>query len=455
MPPQSSRSEGFLVRCGQVNNPGERSFWYIGRKREEFEAAEGVITALMERYPRLDIVFTAPDLATREWLRAAYPNAFVLPPPLPFTYFANLFLINLKVRCLLILGDLLPSDRPILRAANRRATPAAILQGPGRETPKDARALGVVPEHMEQHFVTSAAAADCLAAAGVSRDRITRLEGSPEHRTAAAMTVLARLLMLDLKLNRSEQRPVRRRLEALALWIMAQPRLRRLLTTRVQRFDDIESLRRALGNPRTVLCLGNGPSSEDPAVAEVDYDSLFRVNHSWLARGFLTKPDMVFTGSKATLATVKGAVFGLQSIKSEARLLVNRLLRPDLKGLRYATIERFGLYLSEPRWEGVRPTNGAAMLAVAVALQPARLVVSGVDLYSHTAGSYPGNTNIPNAYSPGHEAESELALLMEALSLYQGELVILSQALQDRWDEYRRAQGRSPAEPAGDLGQAG
>jgi hypothetical protein len=360
----------------------------------------------------------------------------------------------------MVLGDLQPGDRPILRAANRRATPAAIGQTPDRQmpgggTPPDARALGAGPERIEQHFVLDDAAADRLAAAGVTRERITLLEGTAEDRTAAAMTELARLLMQDLKLNRSRQRPIRRRLEALALWTMAQPRLRALLAGRVQRLDDIDALRRALGNPRTILCLGNGPSSEDPAVGEVDYDALFRVNHSWLERGFLTRPDMVFTGSKATLATVKGAIFGLQSIKSEARLLVARLLRPDLKGLRYATIERFDLYLSEPRWEGVRPTNGAAMLAVAVALQPARLVISGVDLYSHPAGSYPGDSKIPNAYSPGHEAESELALLMEALSLYQGELVILSQALQDSWDAYRRGQSRAPAEPAGDLGRAG
>ncbi|MEO3429337.1 hypothetical protein AAFN88_10800 [Pelagibius sp. CAU 1746] len=438
-PQTPAPAEGFLVRCGQASNPGERTFWFIGRKRGDFETARCLIAALAERYPRLDILFTAPDLETREWLRAAYPQAVVLPPPLPFAYIANRFLINLNVRCLMILGDLQPGDRPILRAANRRATPSAIGQMPGGAAAPDARALGAGPERIEHHFVLDAAAADRLAGAGVARQRISLLAGAAEDRTAAAMPVLARLLMQDLKLNRSKQRPIRRRLEALALWAMAQPRLRRLLAGHVRRLDDIEALRRALGDPRTILCLGNGPSSEAPEVGKVEYDVLFRVNHSWLERGFLTRPDMVFTGSKATLATVKGAIFGLQSIKSEARLLVTRLMRPDLKGLRYATIERFGLYLSEPRWDGVRPTNGAAMLAVAVALQPARLVISGVDLYSHPAGSYPGDSRIPNAYSPGHEAESELALLMEALSLYQGELVILSQALQDRWDEYRRA----------------
>jgi hypothetical protein len=172
-------------------------------------------------------------------------------------------------------------------------------------------------------------------------------------------------------------------------------------------------------------------------VAAIDHDCLFRVNHVWLDRGFLTRPDMVFTGSKPTLTAVRGPIFGLLSIKSEARLLLARFLRPEFRHIRYATIERFGLYLSEPRWEGIRPTNGAAMLATAVALQPPRLVVSGIDLFSHPAGTYPGDVETPNAYTPGHNAESELALLLEALSLYKGELTILSPALQGRWEDYK------------------
>lgn len=218
---------------------------------------------------------------------------------------------------------------------------------------------------------------------------------------------------------------------------MNHPRLRRWVSFKVERIDSIDALNQALGRPATILCLGNGPSSEDPEVASVSHDCLFRVNHLWLKRGFLTKPDMVFTGSKPTLAAVRGAIFGLMTTKAEARLLVRHFLRPSLRRVRYATIERFGLYISEPRWQGVRPTNGAVMLATAVALQPARLVISGIDLFSHPAGSYPGDRTTPNAYSPGHEAESELALLLEALSRYQGELVILSSALRERWEAHR------------------
>jgi len=172
-------------------------------------------------------------------------------------------------------------------------------------------------------------------------------------------------------------------------------------------------------------------------VGGVSFDCLFRVNDLWLKRGLLTRPHMVFTGSKGALASVKGAIFGLHTVKSEARLLVAPLLRPLCWGFRYATIERLGLFINEPRWVAVRPTNGAIMLATAVALQPERLVISGIDLFSHPAGTYPGDTRTPNAYTPGHNPDSELAFLLAALSLYRGELVILSAALRERWEECR------------------
>lgn len=444
----ASATEGLLVRCGRASCPGERTFWFIGHKRADFEAASDLVNSLMERYQRLDILFTVPDLETRQWLRQRFPRTVVLPPPLPFGLFASRYMINLNVRGLMVLGEPTAEDRSILRAAHRRAAPAAIAQTPGEGGTVES--FAALAEQVQHHFVTSDAARSRLLEAGIDAERVTLLRGDGRARAAAAMPVVSYLLGLDLKLMRSTQRPIRRRLEQLALKCMAQPRLRRLLAAKVERIDTVAELRETLGNPGTILCLGNGPSSEDPEVATVEYDCLFRVNHVWLDRGFLTAPDMVFTGSKATLALVKGAIFGLQSIKSEARLLVTRFLLPHFPRVRYAVIERFGLYLNEPRWQGIRPTNGAAMLATAVALQPPRLVISGIDLFSHPAGTYPGDTATPNAYSPGHEAESELALLLAALSLYQGELIILSSALRERWEEHRRA---GPA--ARDAGRCG
>src|SRR3546814_8501573 len=145
--------------------------------------------------------------------------------------------------------------------------------------------------------------------------------------------------------------------------------------------------------------------------------------------------------SSSTLSAVRDASFGVETIRSEARLLVSRLLPPQLVLLRYAAIERLVLFLYEPRLRDVRPTNGAIMLATAVALQPRHLVVAGVDLFNHPAGAYPGDAVTPNAYTAAHEPGTELALLLEALSLYEGDLTILSPALRERWKEFQSGRG--------------
>ncbi len=430
-----------LARLGWARCPGERTFWMIGHREADWEAAADLVQALMVRHPRVDFLFTAREPATRAWLRERLPGVLVLPPPLPFAFACNRYIVNLNVRGMAIFGAVSAGDRAALRAANKRALPAAVVETPVGAA-ASAAALGALPERIEHHFVASPESFARLLEAGISAERISRLPATGPERSMHFVDVVSQLLVRDLKLIRSKLRPIRRRLEQLALRSMDNPRRRAWLSAKARRYDNIDDLREALGKPDTILCLGNGPTSENADVARVRYDCLFRVNHVWLSRGFLTEPDVVFTGSKATLAVVRGPIFGLQSIKSEARLLVTRLLRPQTGRVRYFTVERFGLYLSEPRWHGIRPTNGATMLATAVALQPAHLVVSGMDLFSHPAGSYPGDTTTPNAYTPGHNADSELALLLEALRLYKGKLTILSPALRERWDAFRRGQAR-------------
>jgi hypothetical protein len=440
-------SDGLATRLGSATTESPRTFWMIGHRQGDFAVAQDLIDALMARHPRVDFIFTAPQPETRSWLRSRFPRGLVLPPPLPFAAIANRYMVNLNVRGLAILGALAGSDRAILKAANSRALPPVLVEN-SEPAANSATALGAVPERLEHHFVLNIDSQAQLLEAGVPAERITVLPGDSAARSQHFVDVVSHLLVQDLKLIRSKLRPVRRRLERLALKCMDSPRLRRLLRFKAERYDNVGELRRALGNPQTILCLGNGPSSEDPEVANVSYDALFRVNFRWQARGFLADPKMVFTGSKETLKTVRGAIFGLQSIRSEARLLVTRILHPAFGRIRYATIERFGLFISESHLHGVRPTNGAAMLAVAVALQPARLVISGIDLFSHPDGSYPGDTKTPNAYTPGHDAGSELSLLLEALDHYQGELVILSQALRTQWEAHSR--GWTPAGESSD-----
>ena len=46
---------------------------------------------------------------------------------------------------------------------------------------------------------------------------------------------------------------------------------------------DWAALNDRLGRPTTILCLGNGPSSEDPRIPP-EHDCLFRVNWVWRKR---------------------------------------------------------------------------------------------------------------------------------------------------------------------------
>ena len=77
--------------------------------------------------------------------------------------------------------------------------------------------------------------------------------------------------------------------------LLVAPLVGRLLRAKYRRLESLQSLKQALGEPRRILCLGNGPSSEDPALTAVHYDALFRVNHSWLERKRHADPDMVFS----------------------------------------------------------------------------------------------------------------------------------------------------------------
>ncbi len=71
------------------------------------------------------------------------------------------------------------------------------------------------------------------------------------------------------------------------------------------------------------------------------------------------------------------------------------------------------------------------MLATAVLLRPRRLVIAGIDLFAHPSGSYLGEADLPNAYLPVHDRETEIAIIRHLLRLHEGELEILGEPLRD------------------------
>ena len=75
------------------------------------------------------------------------------------------------------------------------------------------------------------------------------------------------------------------------------------------------------------------------------------------------------------------------------------------------------------------------MIAVAAALKPKRLVIAGVDLFQHPEGSYPGDKKTPNAYTPAHTLDKELAFMLFHLEQFGGEVVIIGEALARIWQD--------------------
>jgi hypothetical protein len=194
------------------------------------------------------------------------------------------------------------------------------------------------------------------------------------------------------------------------------------------RIDSWDELRARLGHPRVVLCLGNGPSSEDPHLATIRHDCLIRVNWRWKCRGLHSHPQIVFVGDPRTLREVRGAVFGLWNRALEDGMLLRHLVIRGPRPMRYLTMERISPLIRDRDWPA-RPTNGALMVAAAVALRPERLVIAGVDLYHDPAGRYPGDLLATNTYGRAHDCATDLAIVRAALSEHRGELLVLGDAL--------------------------
>jgi hypothetical protein len=342
----------------------------------QLPATESALAALQKSHPGIPLAFAAPGRAGKRHLRRRFPSDIVVTWPQP-----------LGVR------RFLRALRPV----------AALHVAAGTEEPATLRRLRRCGLYVERTEGDSPAALDRVAA---------RLPSLPDSRKSRE--------------GWRRSRPLRR------LWQAGIPRLA------VRCFgppciEDWEELREALGRPEAILCLGNGPSAEDPALTATSYDSLFRVNHRWTGRGFLDEPDLIVAGAPQTPRYVAAPVLVFRSV-AEARLAawqsLRRLRRPSFRPL--------ALQQVDPALEGAdfgaRPSSGALMVAAAVALHPRRIAVAGLDLFQHPAGRYVGDAEGMNAYAPVHQRDAELSYLRWVLAGFRGELElhgpVLAAALQ-------------------------
>ncbi len=412
-----SLSGGIRERLGLTGARPERTLWLIGEDRAAFEALAPAIAAMRERHPRTEVLLTSRDAVRRARLAERFPSCRVLPPPFPVGRLVRLFIRNRNIRTALLAEPRAAPPDAVMRTLARMAIPVAATTSGGN--PVLARGTALAGAIETVFGTTPEAGGERLSPADIA-DR------------------LRNMIARDLKPLRQEAQAVPG-IGAALVWLSRHPGLAGLIGWRLRRYTSLEELRRAIGAPQTILCLGNGPSSEDPALDGLHFDALFRVNHSWLDRGKFTEPDVVFTGGKPTLRAMSRPVFGVMTRYAEERCAQIRTFALSLHPGRYFNARELAPEIDAFAWEHLRPTNGASMIAVAVALAPARLIVAGIDLFQHEAGSYPGDTTTPNAYSPGHSRDSELAFLLNVLSKYRGELIIIGAALSAEWERHRAA----------------
>lgn len=192
--------------------------------------------------------------------------------------------------------------------------------------------------------------------------------------------------------------------------------------------DTWDALRRRLDGPETILCLGNGPSSEASSLSDVRYDCLFRVNWVWRERGLHADPAVVFTADADPPPAGQNPIICFPTRGDAERILKSYPARGRDRRQEYVVFaempsrEAAGAYACQP-------TNGALMIAAATALKPKRLIIAGIDLYLHPAGKYPGAADEANEYDAIHDRGVDLDFMRAALRGYDGTLLILSEQL--------------------------
>jgi hypothetical protein len=346
--------------------PGlRRSLWLLAGEPGELAALHGLATAALHDRPGILPVFSAPRGPERAGLASRFPHELVTPLPAPGA--AGRAIATLRPVAAVVCGT---------DAAWRAAWRTAF------------RARGIP--------VLAAGRAADLSAEGL-RATLPLLDDSRQLRESL----------------RHASRP-RRGLG----YRLARQASKRLAG---RRLADLAAIAARLGPGRPIVCLGNGPSALalDPTLRPGAL--LFRVNWRWRDQSPWNDPDLVFVGDPATVTLVRAPVFAFQrrdNLIEATRRHLARLAWPD-----FDHILLDGLALpGAPETLPARPTNGALMIALAVALAPPWLAIGGIDLFAHPAGRYAGDPHAAGGYYRAHEAAVELEFLRRVLAGYRGEL---------------------------------
>jgi len=354
----------------------KRSIWILGETPSSFEKAGAFIQSLAEAVPQYRLVMMTSDPRTLDRLREKFVDDEVLPLP--------------------------RESGAVSRHYFRRLRPALIVT----LTPAGSDPVSIL-ERARSNFVPV----------------VALRPGEPAPDAGGLLSRLLEPAPYEPPVRQAWRLPTwRDRAGQSRLWKACAPRFSG------RRIDDWDALSLRLGKPRSILCLGNGPSSEDPKLAGLDHDCLMRVNWRWKLRGFLTDPDVVFVGDADTLHRLSPRVFGLWNIPLEYGMLLRYLVTHGPRRMEYFTMERISPLIRDRSWPA-RPSNGSLMVAAAAALRPERLTIAGIDLFRSPEGRYPGDARPVNEYSRVHTRDVDVAIIDLALRDYQGDLVILGDTL--------------------------
>jgi hypothetical protein len=90
--------------------------------------------------------------------------------------------------------------------------------------------------------------------------------------------------------------------------------------------------------------------AEDPALNELRFDCLFRVNFRWQGRGILDDPDVIFTFRANAYKAAARAIVGARWIVQERLMLARRYPRRIFGPVaEYFTLQRLPLVLNNWR----------------------------------------------------------------------------------------------------------
>jgi hypothetical protein len=143
-----------------------------------------------------------------------------------------------------------------------------------------------------------------------------------------------------------------------------------------------------------------------------------------------TQPDVVFVGDARTLHKLPPSIFAFWNSWLEYGMLLRYFVTHGPRQMEYFTLEKISPILRDFDWPA-RPSNGALMIVAGAALQPERLIISGMDLFLHPDGRYRGDIRSNNQYTRTYRRNVDVEIIRRALQDYHGESIILSDALRD------------------------